>query len=77
MSEVDLNVALEELHIAVTRPDFVRAVFSGRRRNMQVEHERVDLRPVQLKDSIAIQVSFSDGRQMTSKNYAIAELSFF
>ena len=77
MSEVDLNVALEELHIAVTRPDFVRAVFSGRRRNMQVEHERVDLRPVQLKDSIAIQVSFSDGRQMTSKNYAIAELPFF
>ena len=47
----------------------VRVVLSGRRRNMQTPHERIDMRPVLIKDSVAIQVSQSDGRQMTTKNY--------
>ncbi|MSX18663.1 MAG: methyltransferase [Actinobacteria bacterium] len=43
---------------------------------MQPEHERIDLRPVQIKDGIQIQVSYSDGRQMTSKNFLVADLPF-
>lgn len=76
MGDEELVAALEELRIAVIKEDFVRAVLSGRRRNMQPEHERIDLRPVQIKDSIQIQVSYSDGRQMTSKNFSVADLPF-
>lgn len=54
----------------------VRVVLSGRRRNMQTPNERIDIRPVSLKDGLALQISHSDGRQMTSKNYAPAEAPF-
>lgn len=54
----------------------VRVVLSGRRRNMQTPYERIDLRPIALKGGIHIQVSHSDGRQMTTKNYAPAEAPF-
>jgi SAM-dependent methyltransferase len=77
VSDKELESALRELAGAVSHSDhFVRAVLSGRRRNMQPEHERLDLRPVQLKDGLAIQVSYSDGRQMTSKNFAPSKLPF-
>ena len=77
MSDRELESALSELQAAISDSDhFVRAVFSGRRRNMQPEHERLDLRPVQLKEGLVIQVSHSDGRQMTSKNYLPNELPF-
>jgi SAM-dependent methyltransferase len=54
----------------------VRVVLSGRRRNMQTAHERIDMRPVSIKESIAIQVSHSDGRQMTTKNYEAGQAPF-
>ena len=54
----------------------VRVVLSGRRRNMQTAHERIDIRPVLIKESIAIQVSHSDGRQMTTKNYEAGQAPF-
>ena len=76
MSDVELGEVLTKLHESILQSDFVRAVLSGRRRNMQPQHERIDLRPVQIKDSIVIQVSYSDGRQMTAKNYAPSELPF-
>ena len=77
MSENELEQMLQEMHSAISSSDkLVRAVLSGRRRNMQPEHERIDLRPVQLKEGLAIQVSYSDGRQMTSKNFSAAELPF-
>jgi protein-tyrosine-phosphatase len=49
--------------------NLVRVVLSGRRRNMQTPAERIDIRPVKIKEDIQIQVSQSDGRQMTTKNY--------
>jgi protein-tyrosine-phosphatase len=49
--------------------NLVRIVLSGRRRNMQTPAERIDIRPVKIKEDIQIQVSHSDGRQMTTKNY--------
>jgi SAM-dependent methyltransferase len=77
MAERDLESALIEVQRAITADEhFVRAVFSGRRRNMHPQHERLDIRPVQLKDGLALQVSFSDGRQMTSKNYSPEQLPF-
>lgn len=77
MSDDTLDKALLEIHNAIVdSPLFVRAVFSGRRRNMQPSHERLDLRPVELKDGLSIQVSYSDGRQMTSKNFPPQQLPF-
>ena len=54
----------------------VRVVLSGRRRNMQTAHERVDMRPVEIKGEIQVQVSHSDGRQMTTKNYSPVQAPF-
>ncbi len=77
MSETTLEDALRQIHSAIVdSPHFVRAVLSGRRRNMEPAHERVDLRPVELKGGLSIQVSYSDGRQMTSKNFSPSELPF-
>jgi SAM-dependent methyltransferase len=47
---------------------FVRAVLSGRRRNMQTEYERIDIRPVQLKDGLKLQLVLSEEKQDTTKN---------
>jgi SAM-dependent methyltransferase len=72
---------LEEIFIELAEKfddtkSLVRVVFSGRRRNMQTAHERIDMRPVLIKDSLAIQVSHSDGRQMTTKNYEAGQAPF-
>ena len=77
MSEANL----EEIFIELAEKfndtkSLVRVVFSGRRRNMQTAHERIDMRPVLIKESIAIQVSHSDGRQMTTKNYETSQAPF-
>jgi hypothetical protein len=75
MSELD--GPFSELHQSLLDSStFVRAVFSGRRRNMQPLHERVDMRPVQLKSGISVQVSYSDGRAMTTKNFSFKDLPF-
>ena len=50
--------------------NFVRLVLSGRRRNMQTPSERIDVKPVLIKNEIKYQVSQSDGRAMTTKNYS-------
>ena len=47
---------------------FVRAVLSGRRRNMQTDCERIDLRPVIIKGTVQLQLNHSDGRATTTKN---------
>ena len=43
---------------------------------MQTQHERIDMRPIALKDGLQIQVSHSDGRQMTTKNYSPTDAPF-
>ena len=42
---------------------------------MQVATVRIDIRPVQIKDSLLLQVASNDGRQTTTKNYAPSELN--
>jgi SAM-dependent methyltransferase len=71
VSDTSLDeVFLEFEQLFSNTQSLVRVVLSGRRRNMQTPHERIDMRPIALKDGLHIQVSHSDGRQMTSKNYA-------
>ena len=47
----------------------VRAVLSGRRRNMDPGAQRIDIRPILLKDQIHLQVISNDGVRTTAKNY--------
>ena len=47
---------------------FVRAVLSGRRRNMQVDFERIDIRLVEIKGVLHLQLMQNDGRVTTTKN---------
>ena len=51
-----------------------RIVLSGRRRNMETATVRIDIRPVIIKEALHFQVSTSDGRAVTAKNYTPAEL---
>lgn len=77
MSEANLeDIFIEIAEKFDDTKSLVRVVLSGRRRNMQTAHERIDMRPVLIKDSIAIQVSHSDGRQMTTKNYQAGQAPF-
>ena len=77
MSDDTLEETFRELEsLFANTVALVRVVLSGRRRNMQTPNERIDIRPVALKDGIAIQISHSDGRQMTSKNYSPADAPF-
>jgi hypothetical protein len=47
---------------------FVRAVLSGRRRNMQVTFERIDVRLIEIKGVLNLQLMQNDGRVTTTKN---------
>ena len=77
MSEANLeDIFIELAEKFDDTKSLVRVVLSGRRRNMQTAHERIDMRPVLIKESIAIQVSHSDGRQMTTKNYEAGQAPF-
>ena len=49
-------------------------VLSGRRRNHTVEHERIDIRPVELKVGLVYQMTYSDGKKMTTKNFEVGAL---
>jgi SAM-dependent methyltransferase len=51
-----------------------RIVLSGRRRNMQTETERIDIRPVDIKSALHFQVSTNDGKATTTKNYLPGDL---
>ena len=47
---------------------FVRAVFSGRRRNMKTSYERVDIRLIEINEILHLQIMQNDGRATTTKN---------
>jgi SAM-dependent methyltransferase len=69
-----LRISLDEafaqsLNYLKSPESVARMVLSGRRRNMQTPTTRIDIRPVIIKDSLHFQVSTSDGRAVTTKNY--------
>lgn len=55
------------------RDNFVRAVFSGRRRNYQPRFERIDIRPLLLKNELKLQVVSTIGHQVETKNYTFKD----
>jgi SAM-dependent methyltransferase len=65
--EDGLQSAREQI---VDTSTFVRAVLSGRRRNMQVDFERIDIRLVEIKGILNLQLMQNDGRATTTKNIA-------
>ena len=65
----DLDVALNGAHDLIKDTSkLVRVVLSGRRRNMSVPFERIDIRPVSIKGGLSLQISQNDGRVTTTKN---------
>jgi len=46
----------------------VRVVLSGVRRNMVSPAERIDIRPVLIKEKLMLQIASNDGRAVTTKN---------
>ena len=65
----ELEVALKSARQIIADPSkLVRIVLSGRRRNMTVPFERIDIRPVLIKGAITMQVAQNDGRITTTKN---------
>jgi len=69
--KIELPSAFIELDKRIRADSFVRAVLSGRRRNMQTEYERIDIRQVLIKDEIKWQVISSDGKKDITKNVEI------
>jgi len=67
--QTTLDEALAEASIRILDSStFVRAVLSGRRRNMQVAFERIDIRLVEIKGVLHLQLMQNDGRATTTKN---------
>ncbi len=73
--KIELPVVIVELDKRIRSENFVRAVLSGRRRNMQTDYERIDIRQVLIKDEIKWQIISSDGKKDITKNVA-ADFNF-
>ena len=69
--KIELDNAVAQLDQRIKSEHFVRAVLSGRRRNMQTEFERIDIKPVLIKEEIKWQIISSDGKKDITKNVEI------
>jgi SAM-dependent methyltransferase len=74
--KMELTRAFAELEEQIKAPNFVRAVLSGRRRNLTPTAERIDIKPVLLKGEEKLQIQSTDGRQVTTKNLSANEINF-
>lgn len=74
--KIDLSRAFAELEEQIKSGDFVRAVLSGRRRNLTPSAERIDIKPVLIKGEEKLQIQSTDGRQVTTKNLSATEINF-
>lgn len=71
--KLELSDAVGQLMVRMKDPLFVRAVLSGKRRSLQPEYVRVDIKPVMIKDELKFQIVGSDGKKDITKN---VELDF-
>ena len=69
--KIELDIAVAQLDQRIKSEHFVRAVLSGRRRNMQTEFERIDIKPVLIKEELKWQIISSDGKKDITKNVEI------
>jgi len=77
-SRISLEEAFSRVLIYFQKPEQIgRVVLSGRRRNMQTTTGRIDIRPVMIKEKLHFQVSTSDGRTVTTKNFQPTELPIY
>jgi hypothetical protein len=74
--KIELTRAFAELEEHIKAPNFVRAVLSGRRRNLTPSAERIDIKPVLIKGEEKLQIQSTDGRQVTTKNLSANEIDF-
>ena len=74
--KIELTRAFSEIEEHIKSGDFVRAVLSGRRRNLTPSAERIDIKPVLIKGEEKLQIQSTDGRQVTTKNLSAAALDF-
>ncbi len=74
--KVELTRAFTELEEHIKAPNFVRAVLSGRRRNLTPSAERIDIKPVLIKGEEKLQIQSTDGRQVTTKNLSANDVDF-
>ena len=74
--KIELTRAFAELEEHIKAPDFVRAVLSGRRRNLTPSAERIDIKPVLIKGEEKLQIQSTDGRQVTTKNQGANEINY-
>jgi SAM-dependent methyltransferase len=66
---VNFEDAINQAALAIADTSaLVRVVLSGRRRNMQTPVERIDIKPVQIKEKLWLQIVEFDGRAATTKN---------
>lgn len=64
---------LEVVELIENTDTLVRAVLSGARRSMTPPAVRIDIRPVQIKGKLLLQIASTDGRQTQTKNYEVGE----
>jgi len=69
--KIELGIAVAQLDQRIKSEHFVRAVLSGRRRNMQTEFERIDIKPVLIKEEIKWQIISSDAKKDITKNVEV------
>jgi SAM-dependent methyltransferase len=74
--KIELARAFTEIEDHIKGDDFVRAVLSGRRRNLTPTAERIDIKPVLIKGEEKLQIASTDGRQVTTKNLSAEEINF-
>ena len=75
VARISLEEAFSQALLYFANPEAIaRIVLSGRRRNMHTASERIDIRPVSIKEKLHFQVSTSDGRAVTTKNFLPTEL---
>jgi SAM-dependent methyltransferase len=74
--KIELSRAFAELEEQIKSSEFVRAVLSGRRRNLTPSAERIDIKPVLIKGEEKLQIQSTDGRQVTTKNLSAYEINF-
>ena len=74
--KIEVTRAFAELEEHIKAPNFVRAVLSGRRRNLTPSAERIDIKPVLIKGEEKLQIQSTDGRQVTTKNLSTNEINF-
>ena len=73
---VTFDEAINQAALAISETEsLVRVVLSGRRRNMETPAERIDIKPVLLKEKVWLQIVEFDGRVSTTKNVNPSEWS--